>query len=484
MKTLIIGGPGAGKTSRLLRVMEQALDAGTPPERIALVTYTKAAANDAKTRACKQFGLTEKDFPYVRTLHSFAFRQLGLRKSDVLGEEQLEDLSEVTGELLQNASPSFEGPANKRNADELLTVDHYARTTMVGLHTAWEEHGGEIDWFRLKRFCDSYSHYKRDQGLVDFTDMLSTYVEAGLPPAPVDIAIIDEGQDFTRLQWQTAECAFSGARDLWVAGDDDQQIHRWAGADEAYFQALPYAREVLPLSHRLPRTIFNFASTIIKRVEHRYEKEWGPADREGRVEWVNRVEETDLSTGTWLLMTRTRGQLATMTAVARDQGVTYTVKGVPSVRPEHVEAIQAYEALRAGKRVTAGEALIALAASGRKFPVEETQTYTAKELFFDCSLIWHDALIKIPLEDREYYLACLRRGESLTKPPRVRIETIHGAKGLEAENCLLMTDMTYRTRKAYELDPDSESRVFYVGLTRASENLFLLSPQTQYGFPL
>ena len=36
------------------------------------------------------------------------------------------------------------------------------------------------------------------------------------------------------------------------------------------------AREVLPVSHRLPKAIFDFAGEIITEVSDRYEKEWGP----------------------------------------------------------------------------------------------------------------------------------------------------------------------------------------------------------------
>ena len=78
----------------------------------------------------------------------------------------------------------------------------------------------------------------------------------------------------------------------------------------------------------------------------------------------------------------------------------------------------------------------------------------------------------------------MRRGEKLTNDPRVRIETIHGAKGAEAEHVLLLTDLTYRTYAGYMLDPDSEHRVFYVGVTRASETLNLVAPREVYGYAL
>lgn len=483
---LVLGIPGSGKTERLLKVMEASLERGIHPSRIAMVTYTRAAANEAKERACKLFGLTDKDLPYCRTIHSLAFRELGLRRDDVVGEEHLGKLAEVTGELVKNTSPSFDdGLSDKRNADELLTVDHYARTTRKGLREAHYDHGGDIDWFRLKRFSEAYRLFKADMGLLDFTDMLDTYATSEMPPLPIDVAIVDEGQDLTLRQWDVVNKAFAGASEFWVAGDDDQQIHAWAGAAEDYFMSLSFKREVLPLSHRLPVEIFDFATKFIKQVKNRYPKENAfSSGRRGHIEWINRLEEIDLSRNTWLLMARTRSQLSGMVSLARSQGVVYSLKGRNSIVTDHLEAMISYEALRSGKRITGIQARLALLAMGVKLAIEEDSSYTALELGLDVRPIWHDALIKIPLETREYYLACRRRGESLSAPPRVRIETMHGAKGLQAENVLLATDLTWRTRKAYELDPDSEYRVFYVGLTRASERLFLMAPQTAYGFPL
>jgi len=480
-RTLILGGPGAGKTTRLLRIMEESLRAGVPPDRVAFVSFTRAAVGEAKARAGERFGLSQRELPYFRTLHSLAFRELGSQRGDILGEDHLAEIAELTGELF-TGDTSVEGPAAGRNADPLLTLDHYARTTMTDLHTAWEDHGGEIEWYRLKRFADAYKQYKADRELMDFTDLLTAYVDIQLPPVQVDVAIVDEVQDLSLLQHAVVDKAFAGARELWWAGDDDQAVHHWAGAAEDHLYKLECEREVLPLSHRLPKTIFDLSQGVVHRIGHRFAKQQASSRSGGKVEWVAGVDEVDLSSGTWLLLARTRAQLEQHVALARGQGVVYRVKDKVSVNPQHVRAILAYENLRAGRRVDGHLVVEALHVAGIRRVVDEENSYTAAELGLDFSPIWHDALVRIPLEDREYYLACLRRGEKLTDPPRVRIETIHGAKGLEAESTLLSTDMTYRTNRGYELDPDLEMRVLYVGLTRASDNLVLVAPQTAYGY--
>lgn len=482
-KTLILGGPGAGKTRELIRRMETSLRNGVDPSRIAFVSFTNAAVDEARSRACKEFGLEPNDLPYFRTIHSLAFRELGLKPNEVVDEGHLRDLSELTGEMF-TGDTSTEGPAAGRNADPLLTVDHYARMTRSTLKEAWEDHGGQIEWFRLRRFSEAYRSYKEDMGLLDFTDMLDRYVESHLPPVYLDEAFVDEAQDLTVLQWRVVEKAFANVKHLIMAGDDDQSIHRWAGAAEDYLRKLSADIVILPVSHRLPRAIFNFSQEIVRRISDRFPKDQSTEKDGGVVDWVSGAEEADLSKGTWLLLARTRAQLAPLVQVARDQGVVYWVKGASSVKSDHLKAIQAHEGLRAGKRMEYSDVAAALQFAGVKRDLDEESSYTAKELGYDASLIWHDALIHMPMEDREYYLTCLRRGEKLTAPPRVRIDTIHGSKGAEAEDVLLVTDLTSRTFRGYETDPDSEHRVFYVGLTRALNRLHLVAPTSTFSYPL
>lgn len=482
-RRLVLGGPGAGKTTRLIAIVKDALDRGVPPDQIAFVAFTKAGAEEAANRTGSHLGLSGDDLLYFRTIHSFCFYELGMAKADVFGKDRLEEFGDVVGEQLTGAVGE-DSPA-KRVGDILMTAVNYARTAMIPLAQAHRELDQDVDWFRLKRFADAYKIFREDRGLYDFTDMLERYVREGRR-APVKVAIVDEGQDLSALQWAVVEKAFAGAEEVWIAGDDDQSIYRWSGADEARFLALDYEREVLEVSHRLPAAVFDFSQGIIRRVEKRFAKQVRPGRPGGKVDWVSRADEADYGSGTWLLLARTRSQLPELEAVLREQGVVYKLRSnSSSVDQDHVRAIVAHEDMRKGWRVEGVDAVLAMRAAGYKTAdVDETLAYTAEELKYDTSRIWHDALIRIPLETREYYLACRRRGESLQEEPRVRVDTIHGSKGAEAENVLMVTDMTYRVQQGYERDPDAEHRVFYVGATRARETLTLVAPQTAYGYQI
>jgi DNA helicase-2/ATP-dependent DNA helicase PcrA len=80
--------------------------------------------------------------------------------------------------------------------------------------------------------------------------------------------------------------------------------------------------------------------------------------------------------------------------------------------------------------------------------------------------------------EREYIRSCLRRKERISERARIRLSTIHGAKGGEADHVVLLTDMAPRTYAEWERNPDDEARVWYVATTRARRQLTLIHPAT------
>lgn len=373
----------------------------------------------------------------------------------------------------------------------MLRVIDYSATTLRDLEATWKLLETPVGWWEMKRFADTLYDYKNRTGKMDFTDMI-TVATGHCDPLGVQVAILDESQDLTPAQWELARRLFARASRVYAGGDDDQAIYRWAGADVNQFLGLKaHTQEVLPLSHRLPKSVHSLAQQVVKQINHRYPKLYAPSAREGKVIRYRDLNHLNLAgePGTWLLLARNGYMLKNLIAMAKEQGVPYRTRSGPAVDPEHVKGIQLWERMRSGKvtELTAAEVrLISLLIKTPAKNLRETATYLVEPMRERLGLtrIWHEALVGIPVAKREFYVSCLRSGEKLTGPPRVRIDTIHGVKGAEADNVLLITDLSYRTARSFEREPEHEHRVFYVGVTRARNTLHLLAPQSGQAYPV
>lgn len=462
--TILLGPPGTGKTTSLINLLSEYLDRGIKPNRIGFLSFTKQATEEARGRAMARFGFKENDLPYFRTLHSLAFRQLGMNTKQVMGRAHYKELGKRIGVEIAGTSNPEDGDAyGLPKGDRLLFLSGLARVRCESLQETWEDVGEDLDFREVEQFDNSLREYKLSSLLVDFTDMLTAYEKAG-PFPELDVLFVDEAQDLSQLQWRIVKKLSDCAGEVYLAGDDDQSIFRWSGADIATFIDYPGAARVLDQSYRLPPEVQKFAVGLLGGIRHRREKTFSPASHKGSVTFQSCLEDVDLSSGEWLILIRNGYQAKPIEEFCRDAGYHYSWKGKSPGQSEAVTVARLWERRRAGK-----------------IPLTEDEEAVIKRYHTNKApdtVPWYDALNRLHPEDIAYIRAASRRGEKLSGAPRIRISTIHGAKGGEAQNVLLFTDMSYKTFEGYQKDPDDESRVFYVGATRAKENLHVVLPQT------
>lgn len=500
MKTKkIFGPPGTGKTHTLLDIVERMIRAKVPIERIAYITFTTRAQKEAINRASVLLNRTVKELPYFRTLHSIAYRQLGVNKSQMITDATM--LAPFAKALRLNFKGTNFGPEGRYefvsadDGDALLAFDHYRRHTGFTVEKAWVRWALESDAniFRVRQFVTEYERFKRLDGLLDFTDLL----ELELQPLDVDVVIVDEAQDLSTLQWKALHVLAAKAKRLYVAGDDDQAIYTWAGASPDAFLSLPAdATEVLGQSFRVPPEIQKLANHVISPVKNRQPKEWNPRDAKGIVSYASDAESLllDLSNTTTdtLILYRNHTFGKQIEKQLRAAGAPYSYadpERTPYVR-RWIPAIVAWQRMWSGKKVGSAEvrAIAGAIAANKGITADAKKLLeslvTAAEWGIDeiraagitAKGPWYEALTKIPDYDVQYVRAILRHhgNDGLLKTPSIRISTIHAAKGAQADHVVLLTDMTRKVTKGLWDNPDDERRVWYVGITRAKNKITLV----------
>jgi len=101
---------------------------------------------------------------------------------------------------------------------------------------------------------------------------------------------------------------------------------------------------------------------------------------------------------------------------------------------------------------------------------------------------WFDAFVEDEEKEKLYIKNMLDNGENLNTDARIWLSTIHAAKGGEEDNVILCLDMGKKILKSIKRSQeknDEEHRVWYVGTTRARNNLYKLKAKIQRtGYPL
>jgi len=454
----IYGPPGTGKTTELLRLLEQELKQYAP-EEIAYVSFTKEGSEQGKRRAIDAFGFTEERFAHFRTLHSTAFHALKLNRDVVIGKRDYKIFSDKMGMKFSGYYTS----ELRHDDDMYLFFDelHRNNAKTASLYVK------ELDITKVQFVRRNYAAFKETTGLVDFTDMIETFVKEG-QSVPVKVAFIDEAQDLTTLQWKMVWTAFRHCDKVFIAGDDDQAIYQWSGADVDYFLSIEGEATILHRSYRLPDDVLRFAKRISAQISKRIEKNYTGRGERGAVMYHNTIDSVPIAPDeTWMLLIRNHAFATGVVASLRKRGLVYTLNGEPSVTKEDIAAIALFEKVRTTQMMTMQEEV--------RLKKYLRNGYSLTKPWYD-NFAWDD--------DQIAYMRDIIRLRPDVENRNIRVATIHSSKGAEADNVVLLLDITKNVARNLAINPDSEHRAFYVGATRAKNALHVLHSGTKNGYPL
>ena len=501
MRKIIFGPPGTGKTTRLLEIVEQELRIGVPPDRIAYLAFTRKAAQEAVQRACTKFKLDKKDLPWFRTIHSFVFKSMNYSQDEIMKPKHYAELSDIIKVPLVSVTSADEVGVSIHNNEHLHIYD-LSRARGTTLKQEYKRYGQVDGGFEKTNYITkSLIKYKNTMHVRDYTDLLEDYCNQGAVPN-LEVVIVDEAQDMSYLQWQVVDKIMKHAARVYLAGDDDQAIFDWAGADPSrLINAKDWEKEVLQQSYRIPKTSHDIADRLITRIKHRQPKSWRPRDYKGfSRSYAYRLSSDSFNKGQWMILARTNYLLDQIEHDLKQYGHYYSRGNQPSISNKLSNAVSSWNKLRRKQEIsiddvksiyyymTVGQG-VKRGFKGMNFQTVPGQTFSYRELRENYGLLitnnvpWQSALDKVP-SSRSIYLQSimLRNKKELSQEPRIKLSTIHGAKGGEADHVMLLTDLSRKADDSFLRNRDSERRVFYVGATRAKKSLHIIRSNSSREF--
>ena len=567
--TRLFGGPGSGKTTALLDRVEGLLEQdGVEVRDVLVVSYTRAAAAEVRERLAERLDTTPRHLQgNVCTMHAKAYELLDLSRGDVVGEDEKEEFCDEFGLEFED---EYSG-AGRRTArsttlgNKIIATSQWLQRTnrdvadWYDVPFQWDEEEVRLppdidpnaqegnkytptwpsddDRVSVPEAIRGWRNYKGENGVVGFADMLERVHQRSLLPN-VDYLVIDEFQDITTLQYKVYEEWRPHMEQCLIAGDDDQVVYAWQGADpDLLLDTRVDDDEVLPNSYRLPSKILDVVNREVRHIDKRQEKDLQPRKEGGRVEAVESpsvldlvrnvrgtVRETD--DDTIMVLFRARYQMFQFI----DQFIT---EGIPfsCLTDQRMWTDRLTDYVRAVEKVDRDEALTALEARRLADILQESAFGTTdREGLYDFldeveETSEEDDLAEIPVspEDVSDLVPFMPKPASAADmarkitsfqrkslksyfpgdydgmdPDRVRLGTIHSAKGREADHVFVTTDLTEKVveqmaaqaaQDGVEVDgvdeftkttdpvpilTDNERRVFYVGMSRARERLVLM----------
>lgn len=270
---VVYAGAGAGKTKVLVGRVAALLRAGVDPSRIAVVTFTRMAADTLLSRLQSQTGAKSVK-PSISTVHSLALQVLARAKVPF----RIPEPGQIERCLTQLKAELPDGYCDYSDQELLLKLDRC------------REQGATSSTLGLAAL--RFEQLQTAAGITDFTTLLGQ----GLAHAKPHFShlLVDESQDLGMLQLSFLQkIAKPGAR-FWFVGDSDQSIYSFRGSESdmmTNLRALCQREYAMTVNFRSAQTIVRHANALIQHNAGRPGLTWS-ASRQDEGEVAEQEFET------------------------------------------------------------------------------------------------------------------------------------------------------------------------------------------------
>ncbi len=278
----VLAGPGSGKTLTIVnRIKNLIEEQHVKPEEILVVTFTRFAAAEMKTRLCSLMG--RRDLPVTAgTFHGIYY---GILKwayrfgpENILSEEEKYQI--LRGAVSRQEMEIFDEEDFLRGIAEEIGKIKNNRLNVE------EFVSGRCSADAFREIYQEYEAHRKSLRKIDFDDMLVLCYDLFVSRPDVlaqwqkkfRYILIDEFQDINRVQYDVIRMLGQPENNVFVVGDDDQAIYGFRGADSElmfrFQKDYPGAEQiVLDVNYRSTGNIVRNSLKVIENNEKRFHKE-------------------------------------------------------------------------------------------------------------------------------------------------------------------------------------------------------------------
>ena len=317
----------------------------------------------------------------------------------------------------------------------------------------------------------------------DVVRLAAKMIEKGeVEPSKIakSVLVIDEAQDMSQDDFRLVQALIRQNEEMRViaVGDDDQNIYAFRGSDSRYMQSL-ISQDGAKLyemtdNYRSSKAVVDCANRFVKRILGRMKQTsiHSATGEEGRVKTLKSLLEAEINVqGSTAILTRTNEETMQVAYELEQRGL-------------HATVAQSMGGFRFGNLAEVRYFLKQLKQLGKNEDISITKEIwqAAKQRTLDtyatstCLNIMQHFFTDFEITHKTYYRSDLREFifESdiedfiVSDDKSVFVSTIHKAKGREFDNVYLLSSIP-------DVRDVEDMRAYYVGLTRAKRNLFLVT---------